>query len=110
MKHEMAKTKNIVNFVKAVERLQDRSPGSEGMGLLYGRPGEGKSTAVAYVVNKSGGVFLRANACWTVTSMLGVLVKELGFAPQNRRVAMLDVANSTSTTMTTLPGRRTRKH
>lgn len=92
MKYEMAKTKNVVKFLTAVKALEDRPLGMEGMGLLYGRPGEGKSTVVAYAVNAKEGVFLRANACWTVTTLLGALVKELGFAPQTKRAPMLEAA------------------
>lgn len=92
MKHEMARTKNVTRFLGAVQALRDRPLGVEGMGLLYGRPGEGKSTVVAYAVNTSDGVFLRANACWTVSSMLGALVRELGLAPQNRRADMVEAA------------------
>lgn len=90
MKHEMAMTKNVRRFLAGVRELQDRPLGVEGMGLLWGQPGEGKSTTIAYATNALDGVFLRANACWTVTSMLGALSVELGLMPGRFRSPMVD--------------------
>jgi len=90
MRLELAQTKNVRRFISAVGELRNRSLGVEGMGLLWGEPGEGKTTIVAYAANTMDGIFLRANACWTVTSMLGALVTELGGAPRARRAAMID--------------------
>jgi len=78
MKHEMAMTTNVRRFLAAVRELTDRFYGSEGMGLLWGLPGEGKSTTVAYATNTLDGIFLRANACWNVTALLQALCLELG--------------------------------
>jgi len=90
MRHELAKTKNVRRFIGAVSELRNRPMGVEGMGLLWGEPGEGKTTIVAYAANTMDGIFLRANACWTVTSMLSSLLTELGGVPRKRRAAMLD--------------------
>ena len=89
MKHKMAMTKNVKRFLASVRELQNRSLGTEGMGLLWGQPGEGKSTTIAYAVNMLDGVFLRANACWTVTSMLSALMTELGLMPTSRKAPMV---------------------
>jgi len=89
MKHEMAMTKNVRRFLAAVRELQNRSLGTEGMGLLWGQPGEGKSTTIAYATNILGGVFLRANICWSVTSMLADIMTELGMAPMHRKAPMI---------------------
>ncbi|MDW7643411.1 MAG: ATP-binding protein [Desulfuromonadales bacterium] len=90
MTYQMAMTKNLRRFLNAVGELMDRPEGTEGMGLLWGEPGEGKSTAVAYVVSVMDGVFVRAVGCWTVTSMLGELCKELGGHRMLRRSDMID--------------------
>lgn len=90
MKHEMAMTKNVKRFLAAIRELQNRSLGTEGMGLLWGHPGEGKSTTIAYAANMLNGVFLRANTCWTVTSMLSDLMVELGMSPLHRKAAMIN--------------------
>ncbi|MBW2561720.1 MAG: ATP-binding protein [Deltaproteobacteria bacterium] len=90
MKFEMAMTKNVRRLLASVRDLMDRPQGVEGMGLLWGLPGEGKSTTVAYAANAMDGIFLRANACWTVTSMLGALMVELGMEPMGRRAPMIE--------------------
>lgn len=89
MHYEIAQTKNVLRFLTALNNLKDRPMGVEGMGLLYGRPGEGKSTVVAHAVNANGGIYLRANACWTVTSMLGTLLTELRREPKRTKAPMI---------------------
>lgn len=90
MKHYMAMTKNMRQFTQAVDDLLNRPNGTEGMGLLWGSPGEGKTTAVAYVVNTYDGIFVRAVGCWTVTSMLGDICRELGGKRMLRRSDMVE--------------------
>ncbi|KQC11102.1 MAG: AAA family ATPase [Methanolinea sp. SDB] len=89
MKHEMAMTKNVKRFLAAVRELNDRSLGVEGMGLLWGLPGEGKSTTVSYATNTLDGVYLRALDSWTVTSMLADLIRELDLPKMHRRAPMV---------------------
>lgn len=90
MKHAMAMTKNVRAFMTAVDELLNRPPGTEGMGLLWGLPGEGKSTTVAYVANAMDGIYVRAVGAWTVTSMLGELCRELGGERKLRRSDMIE--------------------
>lgn len=78
MNHHMAITKNVKRFLAAVRELEERPTGVEGMAILYGEPGEGKSTTVAYACNTLNGIFLRALRRWRATSMLGALMIELG--------------------------------
>lgn len=89
MKHVMAMTKNMRLFMSAVDHLMNREMGTEGMGLLWGDPGQGKSTAVAYAVNAMDGVYVRAIGSWTVTSMLGSIAQELGGHRMLRRADMI---------------------
>lgn len=90
MKHQMAMTKNMRRFLQSVDDLLNRPRGTEGMGLLWGKPGEGKTTSVAYVTNVYDGIFVRAVGCWTVTSMLGDLCRELGGQRLLRRSDMVE--------------------
>jgi DNA transposition AAA+ family ATPase len=90
MKEKMAMTSNMRRFLTAVDDLLNRPRGTEGMGLLWGLPGEGKTTAIAHFVNATGGVYARAMSSWTVTSMLGYLCKELGGQRLLRRADMVD--------------------
>ena len=92
MKLQLAKTKNVTRFLSALTDLIERPHGVEGMGLLWGQPGEGKSTILSFALNSCNGVDLRANVGWTVTSMLKDLVKQLGGDPEkmNRRSNLIE--------------------
>lgn len=90
MKHELAKTKNVRCFLSALQELRSRPMGVEGMGILWGEPGEGKSTVVAYATNLFNGVFVRAKRSWTMTGLLEAITLELGGTPGHRRSKMED--------------------
>ena len=64
MNHRMAITKNVKRVLAKVRELEDRPAGVEGMAILWGEPGEGKSTTVAYACNTLDGIFLRALRRW----------------------------------------------
>lgn len=83
------KTKDIRKFIDAVDALLDRPVGTEGMGLLWGPPGTGKSTALTLVANTYDAVYVRALGCWTVTSMLGELCAGVGEKRSCRRADMV---------------------
>ncbi|OHD22317.1 MAG: AAA family ATPase [Spirochaetes bacterium GWB1_59_5] len=91
MIYQTAMTKNMKRFTAAVDDLMNRPMGTEGMGLLWGEPGEGKSTAVAHVASTYDADYIRAMGCWTVTSMLGDICKALGYAGRRmcRRADMI---------------------
>jgi DNA transposition AAA+ family ATPase len=90
MKTEMVKTKDVRKFEQAVDDLLNRSTGTEGMGLLWGAPGTGKTTSIAYVANVHDGVYIRALGCSTVTTILGDICRELGGKRLQRRADMVE--------------------
>ena len=90
MKHEMAMTKNVKRFLAGGRDVKNRPLGVEGMVLLGGEPGEGKSTAIAYATNMMNGIFLRAMRTWTVTSKLGALCVEQGLERMRFRSPMME--------------------
>lgn len=90
MRHQMAITKNVKRFLAAVRELQQRPAGVEGMAILWGEPGEGKSTTVAYACNAMDGIFLRAQRRWKCSSMLGGLMVELGMQKSRYIDPMMD--------------------
>jgi len=65
MKHTMAMTKNMRKFHQAVDDLLNRPMGTEG-------------------------IYVRAIGCWTVTSMLGDICRELGGERKLRRHDMVE--------------------
>jgi hypothetical protein len=92
MRDDMAMTKNVRRFLAAVRELNDRPMGVEGMAILWGEPGEGKSTTVAFACNTLDGLFLRANTCWTPATMLAAFMVELGLPTTFRRGPMVEAA------------------
>lgn len=90
MRHKLAPVKNVANAQGAFETLQQRDLGIPGMMLIHGDPGYGKTTAVTWLINQVNGVFVRANATWTPSAMLGSIMHELGALPLHRTSAMLD--------------------
>jgi hypothetical protein len=85
MRKEMAITKNVQRLLMAVRTLTDSPHGIERMGLLYGLSGEGKTTSVDHIIDKTDGIALRAKRCWTMTSMLAELCTELRAPEKIRR-------------------------
>ena len=90
MKYELAKTKNVRKFLAVMNDLRVRPMGVEGMGILWGKPGEGKSTILAYATNIFNGIFIRAKRSWTMTSLLEAIIIELRGVPGRRRSQMED--------------------
>jgi DNA transposition AAA+ family ATPase len=90
MKYELAKTKNVRKFLAVMNDLRIRPVGVEGMGILWGKPGEGKSTILAYATNIFNGIFIRAKRSWTMTSLLEAIIIELRGVPGRRRSQMED--------------------
>ncbi|OHD21247.1 MAG: AAA family ATPase [Spirochaetes bacterium GWB1_59_5] len=89
MRIKTVKTKDLRKFIDAIEALLDRPQGMEGMGLVWGPPGTGKSTALALVANLYNGVYARALGCWSVTSMLGELCVDLAGKRTTRKADMV---------------------
>lgn len=90
MRKQMAITKNVVALRSAFDALSNRDAGIPGLGLVHGNTGHGKTTAIAWLVNQVNGVYVRANATWTPSAMLGVIMQELGAeALQNNSALMV---------------------
>jgi hypothetical protein len=85
-------TKDMRKFIQSIDDLINRPNPSktEGQGLLWGHPGLGKTTSIAYAVSQFDGIFVRALGCWTVTAMLGELCRELGGKRLCRRSDMVE--------------------
>ena len=90
MRNKIVETSNISALLRALESLENRAAGEEGMGLFFGVPGAGKSTALAYAADKLGAVRLRACATWSITAMLGTLLAELGLSSTGSRHVRLE--------------------
>lgn len=89
MKSVIVATKNIGRLVEASQALITRTPGTPGMGLLFGKSGLGKTTATAWFVNKCDGVYVRALASWTPATMLQQILRELEMTPERNNCASM---------------------
>lgn len=103
MIEQTAMTKDVRRFIQGVDALLNRPSGTEGLGLLWGYPGLGKTTSVALIANMYDGIFVRALRAWTVTSMLGALCKEMGGRRMCRRSDMVEFIVEELTKPGTLP-------
>ena len=86
MKSKIVPITNVTRLAEAGEALLHRAAGMPGMGLVYGPSGYGKTTAVAWLATRQHGVFVRALATTTPSSLVESICKELGIS---RRVSIV---------------------
>ena len=84
MKNVFAMTSNVELFVALANSLEKRDRGVDGMGLVYGEPGLGKTRTAIWYADKVNAAYYRAKEHTTLRSLLEGLVVELGQAPQFR--------------------------
>lgn len=90
MKSKIVPISNVVRLVEAGEALLNRAVGMPGMGLVYGASGYGKTTAVAWLATRQHGVFVRALATTTPSSLCESICKELGISRRATNVATIE--------------------
>jgi DNA transposition AAA+ family ATPase len=83
MKREFVKgIKNVTRYVGAMEALWAREAGIEGLGLVMGEKGLGKTrTAIWYMANNDDAIYIRAKTNWKPSWMLRDINWELGLPP-----------------------------
>lgn len=84
MKAKIAPVKNIARLGDALDAVIDRSDGTEGMVLVYGATGVGKSTALAYYLNQYNAIYVEASPAWSLGSMLSAICLAMGHMPKGR--------------------------
>jgi len=84
MKNTFAMTMNVELFVAVANSLEKRDRGVDGMGLVFGEPGLGKSRTAIWYADKVDAVYYRAKEHTTLRSLLEGIVIELGQAPMYR--------------------------
>jgi hypothetical protein len=80
-KNKIAPVENIKRATAAFMHLKQRDPGTEGIGLIYGESGYGKSTAVTWLTVSDNALHIRAKATWSLNSMLQSIVEQLNGEP-----------------------------
>lgn len=74
----VAPLKNVVLAMSVAQKLIDRPAGVDGLGLLFGHSGYGKSKASTYVQNKHNALYLEVFDFWTKKTFCTSLLAELG--------------------------------
>lgn len=82
MNKVFVKTQNVKNFIGLVENLISKPKNIPKLGLVYGKPGLGKSQTALWLACKYDGVYLRATNLMTGRWLLEELVKELDEIPR----------------------------
>lgn len=89
MKSTIVPVNNVVRLTVAGTELMNRPLGTPGLGLIYGQPGLGKTTAVTWYINRVNGVYVRAMRCCTPLSLLKDICEELELSvPRTSRDAI----------------------
>lgn len=88
MRAKVAPVKNIARFAEALESVTDADHSSERMVLVHGATGVGKSTALAYFMNRFNAVYVEASPAWSLGSMLRAILAAMG---QNARQRAADM-------------------
>ena len=84
MKPKIAAVKNLQALLNAYTAVEQRDPGADGMILLYGSTGSGKTTALTYLLNQTDAICVEASPAWTLGSMNRAIVTEIGVEPRGR--------------------------
>ena len=90
MKFQLVSTRNVARIMDAAKALEKRLADDEimGMGLVFGRPGLGKTLAVtsyharSSTVGRVRTVFVRAMDHWNEGLMLKALLRSMGASPR----------------------------
>lgn len=74
----VAPLKNVAECLSVAQRIIDRPPGVDGLGMFFGPSGYGKSKASQYVQNKHQALYLEVFDFWTRKVFVESLLAELG--------------------------------
>lgn len=86
----VAPVKNVMALQDILDSLSNRGFGVPGIGLVHGRSGLGKTTAVTYLFNQINGIYVSLRTTDTATSLLSRIMDELGAQPLTRVSKMVD--------------------
>lgn len=82
MNHEMVNTKNVMAFHRGLEVLRKGTAGRNGMMLVTGKPGTGKTETCKRQAVNSDAVYVRCRYVDTPRNLLSSIVTELGEEPR----------------------------
>jgi DNA transposition AAA+ family ATPase len=88
MRPVMATVKNVKRFVYGVNELVERSHVLEGLGVVSGNAGTGKTTTIAFTRNRFNAVAVECSINWGVKDMLQDLAYELHLSTEGTVVSL----------------------
>ncbi len=88
-KREFVKTKNYTAMFELLSTLIDMEGNSERIGLGYGSPGVGKTTALEKLTREFDGVLVRVLESWTPSSAMRAVADALGVNSQGSTSAVV---------------------
>ncbi len=83
MRHEFAKTSNVLRFLQGTQSVAERGATEASWLLVHGFAGYGKSATVSWWCVHTGAAYLRAKTAWTARWALKEIVEAYGDAPQH---------------------------
>ncbi|MDC8012262.1 AAA family ATPase [Tahibacter soli] len=90
MKSKIVPISNVARLSEAATALVERPAGMPGMGLIEGETGYGKTTAAAWLITRMNGVYVRALATSTPSSLLDAICKELNILRRPTNVGTVE--------------------
>lgn len=88
MRAVVAPVKNISCLSSAMEAVTTQGHRDERMVLVHGATGVGKTTALAYFMNRFNAIYAEASPAWSIGSMLRAIVTAAGHLPKGRAADM----------------------
>lgn len=73
----VAQVTNVAVCYEAIERIMSRHPSLPGIGVFYGRSGDGKSVAAGYIANRTRAYYVQATSICTKKSFLESVLREM---------------------------------
>lgn len=74
----VAPLKNVAECLAVAQKIIDRPPGVDGLGVFFGPSGYGKSKASQYVQNKFKALYIEVFDFWTKKVLVESILAELG--------------------------------
>lgn len=85
---KVAPVKNVQALIAAYNAVEKREPGTDGMILLHGATGSGKTTAIGHLLNYTNAICVEASPAWSLGSMYRAILLEIGVDPKGRNADM----------------------
>ncbi|PID48449.1 MAG: hypothetical protein CR991_11790 [Proteobacteria bacterium] len=87
--HGVAEVENVKLCYEAMWRIQTRHPSLPGIGVFYGRSGDGKSVASSHVAVRMNAYYVQATSLGTRKAFLQSILREMNIPPATTTSEML---------------------